>query len=131
MRRYTERAVQFKVCGLDAKYIHSVHAFSAFLRHFRFLMGIIKVPRWFRHKILFLKHPFKSKTRPLEQIFWLKSLLDIFWMHPAIELLESPIPTTPATPATTTASQKASSGDISGTKRRIIDPLVSKRPEKF
>ena len=45
------------------------------------------------------------------------------------QLLESPIPaTTPAT--TTTTSQKASSGDISGTKRNIIDPLVSKRPEK-
>ena len=44
-----------------------------------------------------------------------------------IQLLESPIPT----PATTTTSQKASSGDISGTKRGIIDPLVSKQPEKF
>ena len=38
------------------------------------------------------------------------------------QLLESPIPTT-TTPATTT-SQKASSGDILGTKRGIIDPLV-------
>ena len=28
-------------------------------------------------------------------------------------------------------SQKASSGDISGTKHGIIDPLVSKRPEKI
>ena len=45
-----------------------------------------------------------------------------------IQLLESPIPVT--TPATTT-SQKASSGDISGTKRGIKDPLVSKRPEKI
>ena len=45
-----------------------------------------------------------------------------------IQLLESPIPTTPAT---TTTSQKASSGDISGTKRGIIDPLVSKRPIKI
>ena len=45
------------------------------------------------------------------------------------QLLESPIPTT-TTPATTT-SQKASSGDISGTTRVIIDPLVSKRPEKI
>ena len=43
-----------------------------------------------------------------------------------IQVLESPIPTTP-----TTLSQKASSGDISGTKRDIIDPLVSKRPEKI
>ena len=41
-----------------------------------------------------------------------------------IQLLESPIPT-PAT-ATATLSQKASSGNISGTKRGIIDPLVSK-----
>ena len=44
-----------------------------------------------------------------------------------IQLLESPIPT--KTPATT--SKKASSCDISGTKRGIIDPLASKRPEKF
>ena len=48
-------------------------------------------------------------------------LRDQIW----IQLLESPIPT----PATT--SQKVSSGDISGTKRGIIDPLASKRPEKF
>ena len=45
-----------------------------------------------------------------------------------IQLLESPIPTTPAT---TTTSQKASSGDVSETKRGIIDPLVSKWPEKI
>ena len=44
----------------------------------------------------------------------------------AIQLLESPIPTTPAT-----LSQKASSGNISGTKRGIMDPLVSKRPKKI
>ena len=43
-----------------------------------------------------------------------------------IQLLESPIPTT--TPAT--LSQKASSGNNSGTKRGIIDLLMSKRPEK-
>ena len=41
---------------------------------------------------------------------------------PVIQLPESPIPT---------LSQKASSGNISGTKRGIIDPLVSKRPEKI
>ena len=46
-----------------------------------------------------------------------------------IQLLESPIPTAPAAPAR--PSQKASSGNISGTKRGIIDPLVSKRPEKI
>ena len=45
-----------------------------------------------------------------------------------IQLLESPIPAAPAAPA---PSQKASSGDISGTKRGSIDPLVSKRPEKI
>ena len=46
-----------------------------------------------------------------------------------IKLLESPIPAPP--PAAAPApSQKASSDDISGTKRGIIDPLVSKRPEK-
>ena len=44
-----------------------------------------------------------------------------------IQLLESAIPTTTSTPA----SQKASSGDISGTKRGIIDPLVSNQPEKI
>ena len=38
-----------------------------------------------------------------------------------IQLLESPIPAAPA------PSQKASSDDISGTKRGIIDPLVSKQ----
>ena len=42
--------------------------FPAFLRHFRFLMSIIKVPRWFEHEILILKHPWKSKIQPLEQI---------------------------------------------------------------
>ena len=42
-----------------------------------------------------------------------------------IQLLESPIPT--AAPA---VSQKASSDDISGTKRGTIDPLVCKRLEK-
>ena len=42
---------------VSAKYLHSVHAFSAVLRHFRYLMGIIKVLRWFEHKILVLKHP--------------------------------------------------------------------------
>ena len=44
-----------------------------------------------------------------------------------IQLLESPIPA----PAPAALSQKASSDDISGTKRGTIDPLVSKRPEKI
>ena len=43
----------------------------------------------------------------------------------SIQLLESPIPAPAAPP-----SQKASSDDISGTKRGTVDPLVSKRPEK-
>ena len=43
-----------------------------------------------------------------------------------IQLLESPIPAPAAAP-----SQKASSDDISGTKRGTIDRLVSKRPEKI
>ena len=50
-----------------------------------------------------------------------------------IQLLESPIPTPTPTTTTTptpTTSQKASSGDISGTKRGIIDPLVSKNLTK-
>ena len=51
----------------------------------------------------------------------------LFLVH-HIQLLESPIPA----PAPAAApSQKASSGDISGTKRGIIDPLVSKPPDFF
>ena len=46
------------------------------------------------------------------------------------QLLESPIPPSAAA-APARPSQKASSGDIPGTKRGIIDPLVSKRPEKI
>ena len=46
-------------------------------------------------------------------------------MASTIQLLESPIPTAAA------LSQKASSDDISGTKRGAIDPLVSKRLEKI
>ena len=53
---------------VSAKYLRSVHTFSAFLRHFRYLMGIIKVPRWSGHEILIPKHPWKSKIRPLGQI---------------------------------------------------------------
>ena len=44
-----------------------------------------------------------------------------------INLLEYPSPATTAP----CPSQKPSHGDISGTKRGIIDPLVSKRSEKF
>ena len=44
--------------------------------------------------------------------------------------LESPIPPA-AAPAPARPSQKASSSDKSGTKRSIIGPLVSKRPEKI
>ena len=47
-----------------------------------------------------------------------------------IQLLEYPNPTAPA-PAPARPSQKPSHGDISGTKRGIIDPLVSKQPEKI
>ena len=46
-----------------------------------------------------------------------------------IQLLESPIPAPPA--AAAPPSQKASSDDISETKRGTIDPLVSKQPEKI
>ena len=48
-----------------------------------------------------------------------------------IQLLESPIPTSTTATTPTTTSQKASSGDISGTKRGSTDPLVSKRPQKI
>ena len=48
---------------VSAKYIH-----SAFLGHLIFLMGMIKVSRCFGLEILILKHPRKSKIRPLEQI---------------------------------------------------------------
>ena len=51
------------------------------------------------------------------------SFLPFVWQE--IKLLESPIPT--AAPP----SQKAHFDNISGTKRGTIDPLVSKRPEKF
>ena len=51
----------------------------------------------------------------------------LFLVH-HIQLLESPIPAPAPAPAAA-PSQKASSGDISGTKRGSIDPLVSKRPE--
>ena len=47
-----------------------------------------------------------------------------------IQLLESPIPAA-APPAAAPPSQKASTDDISGTKRGTIDPLVSKQPEKI
>ena len=49
----------------------------------------------------------------------------MYYSESYIQLLESPIPAAPAAP-----SQKASSDNISGTKRGTIDPLVSKRPEK-
>ena len=60
-------------CIDDSQFSHHLgwgmrYAFFAFLRHFRFLMGILKVPRWFGLKILILKHLWKSKIRPLEQI---------------------------------------------------------------
>ena len=64
----------------------------------------------------------------LNLVFWSQYALTVlkypFWV---IQLLESPIPAAP--PAA--PSQKASSDDISGTKRGTIDPLVSKRPEKI
>ena len=43
----------------------------------------------------------------------------------SIQLLEYPIP------PSSSSSQKPTPGDISGTKRAIIDPLVSKQPEKM
>ena len=52
-------------------------------------------------------------------------ILTTFFINLIIQLLESPIP------ATTAVSQKASSDDISGTKRGTIGLLVSKRPEKI
>ena len=55
--------------------------------------------------------------------------LRFFSLMTSIQLLESPIPAAPA-PAPAAPSQKASSDDISGTKRGSIDPLVSNRPEK-
>ena len=45
-----------------------------------------------------------------------------------IQLLECPISPAAARPCT---SQKPSQANISGTKRGITDPLVSKRPEKI
>ena len=57
-----------------------------------------------------------------------KQTTAMYYSESYIQLLESPIPA--AAPAAA-PSQKASSDDISGTKRGTIDPLVSKRPEKF
>ena len=55
---------------------------AAFLIHFKFLMGIIKVPRWFGDKILILKHPWKSKIRPMEQILGWNRYQTFLFMHP-------------------------------------------------
>ena len=61
-----------------------------------------------------IKRPSKAASTHSRHIFYK-------YLAPTIQLLESPIPTIP-TPTPT--SQKALSGDISGTKRGIIDPLV-------
>ena len=67
---------------------------------------------------------FPNNIHNYDSDFFLKCMLHLSAGKDGIQLLESPIPTTtPVTPATTT-SQKASSGEISGTKRGIIDPLV-------
>ena len=42
---------------VSAKYIHSAHAFFAFLGNLIFLMGMIKVSRCFGLEILILNHP--------------------------------------------------------------------------
>ena len=62
------------------------------------------------------------------------TLLPKKWKHfneKHIKLLESPIPTAAAAAAAAAPSQKAHFDNISGTKCGTIDPLVSKRPEKF
>ena len=72
---------------VSVKYIHDfTHVFSANSRHFRFSMGIIKVPRWFGHKILILKHPWKSKIWPLEQSLGLYCYQTFLFMHPEASL---------------------------------------------
>ena len=68
--------------------------------------------------------PFKKiPTRYSLDIFWATLVTTLQWLK-FIQLLESPIPA-----AAAASSQKASSDDISGTKRGTVDPLVSKRPE--
>ena len=62
----------------------------------------------------------------LQNFYIIRQILLSAYSSFIIQLLESPIPAPPAAP-----SQKASSADISGTKRGTIDPVVSKRPEKF
>ena len=52
---HTENAVYFKVCVLHVDLSVQDQVFCVF-RHFRFLMGIIEVPRWFGQEILILKH---------------------------------------------------------------------------
>ena len=67
----------------------------------------------------------EAKEGLLDIIGWaewkLKSGQSLLWC--TIQLIEYPIPAA-------AASQKASHADISGTKRGIIDPLVSKLQEK-
>ena len=82
----------------------------------------------------------KHETELVSQLSWkdLLFLKNTFAVNQSvifpsfIQLLESPIPAAPpAPPAPPAVSQKASSDDISGTKRDTIDPLVSKPPEKI
>ena len=55
--------------------------------------------------------------------------MDPIWSLSHIQLLEYPIPPR-ARPARPSTSQKPPSADISETESGIIDPLVSKQPEK-
>ena len=51
---------------------------SVFLRHFRFWIGIFKVPRWIRLKFLVSKHPWKSRIGPLQLILASKRYVSSF-----------------------------------------------------
>ena len=63
--------------------------------------------------------------------FWFYNCSSGNWICVRIEIGKITNFSIPPAPAAAAPSQKASSDDISGTKRGTIDPLVSKRPEKI
>ena len=63
----------------------SGHAFSAFLGHLIFRMGMFKMFRWNGLEILIPKHLWKSIIAPLEQI-WAKNRYGTFFGTPCIKI---------------------------------------------
>ena len=75
--------------------IFALTAPGCVLRHVRFWMGIIKVPRWFGHKILILIHPRKVKTDPWNG-FYAKVAMGHFFDAPCTIFLKSVLPRNPS-----------------------------------